>query len=208
MTALTVKEQLAALDKALQLDPSHYESRRLRAFTYYASRKYERMKDDALAMTVLRPRDPLGYSLHAAAWRELGHYPEAMADYDKALALTAKDSPECLDLSSQRCETLLRMGDYEHVIAEEQECLKRWPDKPVFQYHIFCALTALGDYDKATALFRQIVSPGYDARSRFQAWCAKYVFDTLAAGRSWHPADREPGGGGVSAAGGGGGNVS
>jgi Tol biopolymer transport system component len=194
MTALTVKEQLGALDKALQLDASHYESRRLRAFTYYASRKYERMKDDALAMTVLRPRDPLGYSLHAAAWRELGHYPESIADYDNALALTAKDSPEYLDLSSQRCETLLRMGDYERVIAEGQECLKRWPDKPVFQRDIFCALTALGDYDKATLLYHRIVSPGYNARTDFQAWCAKYVFDTLAAGRSWHPADREPAG--------------
>ena len=86
------------------------------------------------------------------------------------------------------------MGNYERVIAEAQECLKLWPDKPVFQYHVFCALTALGDYDKATALFRQIVSPGYEARSKFQDWCMKYVFDTLEAGRSWHPADREPAG--------------
>jgi tetratricopeptide (TPR) repeat protein len=192
MTAVTVKEQLVALDRALQLDPTHYESRRLRAFTYYASRKYERMKEDALGMTILRPRDPLGYSLHAVAWRELGHYPEAIADYENALTLTAKDSPECLDLSAQRCETLLRMGSYERVIAEAQECLKLAPDKPVSQYHIFCALTALGDYDKATALYRQIVSPGYDARSKLQDWCMKYVFDTLEAGRSWHPADREP----------------
>jgi len=47
-----VKEQLAALDKALELtsrdpdllNPVNYESRRLRAFTYYASRKYEKMR--------------------------------------------------------------------------------------------------------------------------------------------------------------------
>ena len=45
MTAVTIKEQLASLDKALQLDTGHYESRRLRAFTYYASRKYDRLKD-------------------------------------------------------------------------------------------------------------------------------------------------------------------
>jgi hypothetical protein len=24
-----------------------------------------------------------------------------------------------------------------------------------------------------------------------QDWCSQYVFDTLAAGRSWHPADQE-----------------
>jgi len=47
LTALTVKEELAALDKALQLDPAHSEARRLRAYTYYTSRRYERMRDDA-----------------------------------------------------------------------------------------------------------------------------------------------------------------
>ena len=52
MTALTVKEQLArSRRQRLQLDPEHYESRRLRAFTYYASRKYDRLRDDALVMT-------------------------------------------------------------------------------------------------------------------------------------------------------------
>ncbi|MCX5644288.1 MAG: protein kinase [Phycisphaerae bacterium] len=192
MTALTVKEQLASLDKALQLDPTHYEARRLRAFTYYASRKYDRMKEDSLVMTILRPRDPLGYSLRAIAWRELGKHGEAIAEYDRTLALTAKESPESIDLSIQRGETLLRMGAYERVIAEapvETQSLAS-----ARQYHIFCALTALGDYEKAIALYRQIVSPGQEARSKFQDWCMKYVFDTLAAGRSWHPADREPAG--------------
>jgi serine/threonine protein kinase/Tol biopolymer transport system component/tetratricopeptide (TPR) repeat protein len=191
MTALTVKEQLASLDKALQLDSGHYEARRLRAFTYYASRKYDRLRDDALAMTILRPRDPLGYSLRAKAWRESGRYKDAIADYDSALALTAKDSPAYVDLSTQRCETLLRMGDYERVIAEAPVGAKNLSP---LQYHVFCALTALGDYDKATALYRQIISPGQEQRSQFENWCGKYVLDSLQAGRSWHPADREPAG--------------
>jgi serine/threonine protein kinase/Tol biopolymer transport system component/tetratricopeptide (TPR) repeat protein len=214
MTAVTVKEQLDALHKALQLDPGHYESRRLRAFTYYASRKYEKMEDDAVAMTVLRPRDPLGYSLRAIAWRELGHYQEAMADYDVAIALTPQGDPQRADLSVQRCETLLRMGEYQRVIAEAEACLKLSPDKSVsvagilpairgrdaldtkdpsrLQCYIFSALTALGDYDKATALFREIIAPGQEARRQFREWCMKHVFDTLEAKRSWHPLDRKP----------------
>jgi Tol biopolymer transport system component/tetratricopeptide (TPR) repeat protein len=211
MTALTVKEQLAALDKALQLDPGHYESRRLRAFTYYASRKYDRLQADALGMTILRPRDPLGYSLRAVAWRELGRYKDAIADYDGALALTPKDGPAYVDLSTQRSETLLRMGDYERVIAEAQietqdsasvagilpairgrDALDTQNLASLRQYHVFCALTVLGDYEKATALFQQIISPGLEARTQFQNWCAKYVFDTLAAGRFWHPAGPVP----------------
>ena len=193
-TAVTIKEQLASLDKALQLDPGHYEARRLRAFTYYASRKYEKMKDDALGMAILRPRDPLGYSLRAIALRQLGKYAEAIAEYDSAIPRTPKDSPQYIDLFSQRCENLLRMGNYERLITDAQNCFKLSPDSVVFQYYIFCALTALGDYDKADALYRQIISPGHEARRKFGEWCMKYVFDTLEAGRSWHPRDREPAG--------------
>jgi tetratricopeptide (TPR) repeat protein len=192
MTAPTVKEQLDTLDKALELDPQHFESRRLRAFTYYASRKYERMKDDALVMAASRPRDPLGSSLRAIALRELGKYGEAIVEYDKAMALTPKDRAQYLDLSLQRCETFLRMGDYEHVIAETQASLKRWPEKRVFQHYLFGVQTALGDYDAARKVFRQIIRSGPEARGQFDDWCAKYVFDTLEAGRAWHPADREP----------------
>jgi len=110
MTAITIKEQLAALDRALKLDPGHYESRRLQVFTYYASRKYDRMREDALAMTILRPRDPLGHSLRAVALRELARYGEAIAEYDEAMVLTPKDSPEYVDLSTQRVETLITNG--------------------------------------------------------------------------------------------------
>ena len=192
MTAITIKEQFASLDRALQLDPTHYESRRLRAFTYYASRKYEKMRDDALVMSVSRPRDPLGYSLRAAALRELGKYIEAIAEYDRAIALTPRGDPQYTDLSTQLCETFLRMGNYKRVISDAQECLKVSSDKPIFQYYIFCALTALGEYDKATNLFRQIISPSHEAHQQFRHWCAQYVFDTLGAGRLWHPQDYKP----------------
>ncbi|HSW00342.1 MAG TPA: protein kinase [Sedimentisphaerales bacterium] len=192
MTAVTVKEQLVSLDKALQLDPRHYESRRLRAFTYHASRKYEKMKDDALAMTILRDRDPLGFSLRAIAWRELNRYQEAIADYDSALSLTPQADPQHIDLRIQRCEMLLRMEEFERVVRDAQACFALSPDKAVFQYDIFCGLTALGEYDAATVLFREIISQGNESRQKFRDWCAKYVFETLDARRLWHPADREP----------------
>jgi Tol biopolymer transport system component/tetratricopeptide (TPR) repeat protein len=192
MPAVTIKEQLAALHEALELDAGHYESRRLRAFLYYASRQYEKMEHDALAMTALRPGDPLGYSLRATARCQLGRYPEALEDYDRAMARTPRDSPAYLDLVTRRCETLLRMEDYRRLVAEAQACLTSWPDRPVFQYDLFAALTALGDYDAAATLFYQIVRSRPEARSPFEDWCSKYVFDTLAAGRSWHAGDRAP----------------
>ena len=192
MTALTVKEQFAALDKALQLDPDHYESLRLRAFIFYASRKYEEMKEEARAMTVLHRNDPLGHSLRAIALREFGRYAEAIMEYDRAIDRTAKDSPQYIDLAAQRCGTFLQMGDYERVVLEAQAYLKLWPNQSVFQYPLFSAWTALGEYDKAVTLFRQIIDPGHEARRQFGEWCAKYVFDTLVAGRSWHGAGPVP----------------
>ncbi|MCL5278851.1 MAG: protein kinase [Planctomycetes bacterium] len=194
MTAVTVQEQLAGLHKALQLDPDHYEAHRLRAFTYQASRKYEKMKDDALIMTVLRRRDPLGYSLRAIALRELGKYADAVAEYDNALALTPKDDPQRLNLAAQRSETLLRVGDYERILAEGPKWRNLWPDRPVFPYHLFCALTARGEYERANALFHEIVRSAPTARIEVALWMANYVFDTLEAGRSWHAAARAPAG--------------
>ncbi|MDI6450225.1 hypothetical protein [Anaerobaca lacustris] len=73
------------------------------------------------------------------------------------------------------------MGEYERVIAEAPARAK---DLSPLRYHLFAALTALGQYDKADALFREIIAPGHEARRKFGDWCAKYVFDTLAAGRS------------------------
>jgi serine/threonine protein kinase/Tol biopolymer transport system component len=192
MTASTIKEQFAALDKALELDPRHYESRRLRAFTCYASRKYDRLRDDALVMTVLHDHDPLGYSLRATAGQELGRYTDAIADYNNAMALTPKDSPPYLDLATRRCEALLRMGDYERAAAEARDCSERWPDTPVFQYYRFAALTALGNYGKAADLFREIVLRTSTARDEFWLWVTKYVFDTLEARQSWHASGHEP----------------
>ena len=101
------------------------------------------MRDEALWLTFLHPGDPLGHSLRAKALRELQEFGDALAEYDSALALTARDDPQYLDLVIQRSETLLRMGRYEGVLVAAQEALGHWPDRPIFQYHIFCARTAL-----------------------------------------------------------------
>jgi len=194
MTAITIKEQLAALDKALLLDPDHYESLRLRAFTYYASRKYEKMKDDALLMTHLRSKGPLGYCLRAMAWHQLGRFSEAVAEYDRALELIFTTDPQYVELNGRRCEALMRMGQYERVLADAQECLRNAPKATVLQSQVFCSLTALGRYEEARALMQSIVeSPDSGgADDQVQLRSMKHVLDTLTAGGRWHPPDRKP----------------
>jgi len=194
MTAVTISEQLAFLDKALELDPNHYGSRRLRAFTYYASRKYERMREDARRMTVLARLDPLGYSLHAMAWHELHCSPEAVVEYDRALELTPTTDPQYVELNGRRCEVLMRMGQHERVLADARESLKNAPNATVLQSQVFCALTALGRHEEARALMHTIAesSGNSNADDQVRLRSMQHVFDTLAAGGRWHPADSQP----------------
>jgi serine/threonine protein kinase/Tol biopolymer transport system component len=195
ITAATIKEQLNALNKALLLEPGHYESRRLRAFTYYASRKYERMNEEALVMETQRTQDPLGYSLRATALGELGRYQEAIAEYDSAMARTPTEDSQYLDLAAQRLETLLRAGSSERVVEEGQAYLSQIKAKDLssLQLPVFFALTTLGEYDKAADLYRRMIGPMQASNDQlFGVKCSQYVFDTLGAGRSWHPPGPAP----------------
>ena len=194
LTALTIKKKLELLDKALRLNPGHYESLRLRAFTYSASRKYEKMEHDALAMVVLRPEHALGYSLRATALRELGLYHDAIEYYDRAIEFTSSEDPQHTELCAERCQIHIHMGEYERAIGDAQECLDTSSDGTILNFRIFCALIAQGNYDEASALYHRIADSDLDSKRSFRDWSMKYVFDTLEAGRSWHPPDRKPDG--------------
>ncbi|MFC1766442.1 hypothetical protein ACFL6U_30730, partial [Planctomycetota bacterium] len=210
--ALTIKEKFNLLDQALLIDGSHYASRRLRAYTYYASRNYEQMEHDAIVMCGLRSQDSLGYILWATALGKLHDDKGALAQYDRALELTPKEDPLWIDLYTFRCGILLRLGEYDEVIKEALTCLSLFPKKAILHFHHFCALTALGKYEEATALHEKEIADSkfssnyvglflYDLdiddshgqfRNSFRQWSMKYVYDTLMAGRLWHPPDRVP----------------
>jgi tetratricopeptide (TPR) repeat protein len=203
MGAPTIRERLDLLAQALSLDWQNYEARRLLALTYYASRKYELLREEAFLLTNLRPTDPLAWSLHAAACQGLGSNDEAIQSYDRALRLVPQNDPQYTDLNAWRCEVLMRLGQYERVLDDARECLKIAPDAAILQSYLFCALTALGKYEEAGALFRRVVDAesaaappwrGWYPDTRLKNWSMKYVLDALAAGRPWHPPAREPGG--------------
>ena len=70
MMAGTVDKTLEWLDKALELDPGHYDSLKARALAHYALKKYDEMEIDAYAMIVKESGNPRGYALRAIARRE------------------------------------------------------------------------------------------------------------------------------------------
>ena len=59
----TVKKTLEWLNKAVDLDPGHYDSREARALAYYALRKYNEMEIDASVMVGNESNNSQGYAL-------------------------------------------------------------------------------------------------------------------------------------------------
>ena len=188
MMAGTVNKTLEWLNKAVELDPGHYDSLEARALAYYALREYDRMEIDAYVMIGSESSHSQGYALRAIARREKGLFDQAMRDHNKAITLLP-DEPE---LYNQRRQTHMQMGHYEQALSDAQECVRLKPDENIYHLHTFCALVASGRYDEAKVKYDTIIESGLMSKWYFDESAAKYVSDTLGAGLSWHPPQRRP----------------
>jgi tetratricopeptide (TPR) repeat protein len=188
ISAATVPQTLAFLDKALELDPRHFESVKTRAYIHYVSSNYRQMALDAAQMKTIKPDDPLGYSLSALAQRGLGWFTEAIADHNRALRL----SPDDAVLLNERRQTYMCMGDYQRALADARECVRLEPSVNLYRMRVFFALVALGQHGKAAMAYEEM-SAAYDFdKFEFDDWATRHVFDTLAAGLSWYPSGDMP----------------
>ncbi|MHC4559011.1 MAG: protein kinase domain-containing protein [Planctomycetota bacterium] len=186
MIAGTAEKTIEDLNEALELNRSHYDSIKARALAYYAIRDYRKMERDALAMTILRDEDPLGYSLVAIALREAKDFPGAIESHNKAIELSDGDPEQY----SQRYETYLRMGKYQDALNDAQRCVEIEPEQFVYRFNIFTALVSLGDFEAARQQYRKIVSADSAQQQQFEDWVKKHVFKVLGAGEPFElPAD-------------------
>jgi tetratricopeptide (TPR) repeat protein len=184
MIAGTVSKTLEYLDRAIDLDRTYYDALKSRALTYHALRDYRNMQWDAVAMITLRKADPLGYSLMAIALRESEDFSKAVAYHTEAIEL----SPNNPGLYEERYETCLRMGDFQSALEDALQCAKLDPNNIAYSFHVFCAHTALGNYEHAQAEYQRV----FQTANTFKDWARKYVFNALDSGRLWHPEDQEP----------------
>jgi serine/threonine protein kinase/Flp pilus assembly protein TadD len=195
MMAGTVDKTLEWLNKALELDPGHYDSLKARALAHYALKKYDEMEIDAYAMIVKEPGNPRGYALRAIARREKAIqegkkelFSQAVRDHDRAIGL----SPAEAELYDQRHRTYINMGNYKEALSDARKCVELEPDEVLYLLHVFCALVGSGYYDEAKVTYEAIVDSGLMRLYDFNGSVAKYVSDALYAGRSWHPPQRRP----------------
>ncbi|MFB0554734.1 MAG: protein kinase [Phycisphaerae bacterium] len=199
ITAQTVQETINWLEEALELDPTHFGARRASALAYYALGEHRNMETEASIMIGSQPKNPAGYSLRAIARREIAITQndsdllnQAIADHDRAASLIAPRDRRLVGLSNQRRKTLMRMGKYDRALADAKLCLKLQPQEEIYKFHLFCALVALGDYEKAQTEYDKILELDRMEQSRFNCSAAKYVFDSLCSGQSWYPQDKRP----------------
>jgi len=176
MMVPTVPEILGCLDKALDLDPTHYGARRTRALAYYALGQYHEMETEASMMIGSQPTNPTGHMLRAMARREIGLAKndadllrQAILDHDRAVGLTAPRDKRRLEICDQRRQTLMRTGRYDQALADVQTCLRLQPDEILHQFDFFFILTALGRQEEAQAKYDEIVKADASEAPRFLA---------------------------------------
>jgi len=195
MLAGTVNDTLECLDKAIEFESGHYDSREAQALAYYALNRYDEMEIDASVMIGNEPNNSQGYALRAIARREKAIRQnekdllvQAIRDHNKAIGIS-HDDPELYD---QRRRTYMQVGDYKQALSDARACVDLEPDKAMHHFHVFCALVAFGEYYKAKDKYDFIVETGLMSKRRFDRSAAKYVADTLDAGLSWYPTERRP----------------
>jgi serine/threonine protein kinase/tetratricopeptide (TPR) repeat protein len=188
MTTHATQETLDLLNKAVQLDRSHYASLKARALAYYALGDWRHMERDASAMMSLRQHDPSGYSLLAIALRETQQAHEALKYHNKAILLSAENAEQY----AQRCETYARLGNHEEALADAQQCVRLRSEQKDYHFKVYCHLTALGRFDEAKAVYNAQFGTDQETRIAFYRQSARHVTHTLKDGALWHPPGTQP----------------
>jgi serine/threonine protein kinase len=186
MTTSTPDQTIQWLSRAVELDPSHYPSRKARALAYYTLKDYRKMAEDVEAIIVMRPKDSLGYSLRAIARREIGRFGDAVNDHNRAIEICDVKS-QLAELYNQRRETYERMGDYKAALQDAQCCIKLEPNVPVYRFNVFTTLVSLGQYDAAREEYKKIVADKPSLEQLFNTGLVRHVFDVLGSGRPFEP---------------------
>ena len=184
LTTSTPESAVGWLSRALDLDPSHYPSRKTRAMAHYACGDYIHMRHDVEAAIALRPADSLGYALRAIAQGATGRIEEAIADYDRAIRYCRSDA-ELAELHDQRRAMHMSVANYRAALLDAQRCEQlatNQIDQYIYGFHVFSSLVSLGDVAGARQQHRAFLGNDATMQQDFEDWSRRYVFDMLSAG--------------------------
>lgn len=183
ISAATVPQTLEFIEKALELDPRHFESVKTRAYIHHACANNRQMALDTIRMKTIKPDDPQSYSLSAIAQRGLGWFAEAIADHNQAIAL----SPDDPVLIEQRYQTHVRMGDFDQALADAQACARLEPSVHLYHMRVIFAYTALGRFDEAKRTYEHLTAAYDFDKNEYADRTTRHIFAMLAADMAWTP---------------------
>jgi len=184
MTASSTYQALQWLDRAIELDPAHYPSRKSRVLIYYTRGQDQKMAEDAAVLVALRPAEPLGYAIRAIVRRQAGRFEEALADHARALELCDNDK-ERIEVYDQRYETYTEMGDYASALKDARQMAELEPEEHQHRLRILTSLLALKDFSAVQREYRSIVQTSFKWDRNVRRLLAYQVFEMLEAGQTF-----------------------
>ena len=115
------------------------------------------LRDSALAEPTL---DAFGWFLRGSAAYEAGQYTEALAAYDRALALRP-DDPNIPNILNNRGNALNYLKRHDEALADLNRALALRPDDPNALYNRGCVLALTMKPDEAMAAIEAAIAHGY-----------------------------------------------
>jgi len=168
---------LADFDRAEELRPSLDAIRYARARTLFKSGLWAPARAVLDAYLKKAPRHADAFLLRARVLSALQQYREAVADFDRNLALTPQPWPECF---LERADALLAAGEKPAALASLDEGIRRLGNLVTFQNAAIAIELALGHHDAALARVDRVLND----LQRKESWLARRGEILESAGRA------------------------
>jgi len=138
-------ESIQESKRALELDPLSINYNTALAFTFFLARRYDQATEQGAKILELDPKFISAYYIRGVSYVKKSMYKEAMAEFEKAVSISADDL-EGLTGQGYGYAVTGRRADAEKVLARLNELSKREFVSPVWMAKIY---SGLGEKDKA-----------------------------------------------------------
>ena len=146
------KESERAFERALQLDPNHFEANLFCARRWARFGEFERALPYFMRATEVQPDDCQAPFLLDQALRALGRKEEGLSYADMGLKRAEealRKFPESSRPAQLGATTLASMGEFDEAKLWMERALSIDPDDPHIGYNAACMWALIGDFDRA-----------------------------------------------------------
>jgi tetratricopeptide (TPR) repeat protein len=140
-------EAIAAITKAIQLNPKYSLAYVSRSFAYAKLGDYQRVLDDTNKAIELDPKLAMAYVNRGFVYRNLGDNQKALTDYNMAIELDPKNALAYVN----RGFAYSKLGNYQQVLADSNKAIELDPKLAMAYVNRGLAYGKLGNYQQVLA---------------------------------------------------------